>query len=43
MPWSLLEPSEPLFKEPFAPLRHNFPTEIQARSDLIVAVSLGSE
>jgi hypothetical protein len=43
MPWTLLEPGESLFKESLAPLRHDLSARIQARSNLIVAVSLGSE
>jgi hypothetical protein len=43
MPWTLLEPGESLFEESLAPLRHDLPSGIQARSDLVVAVSLGSE
>jgi len=40
---TLLEPGEPLFKEPLAPPRHDLPTGIQACSNLIVAASLSSE
>jgi len=43
MPGTFLEPGESLFEEPLAPLRDDFPAGIQARSDLIVAVSPGSE
>jgi hypothetical protein len=43
MPGAFLEPRESLFEEPFAPLRDDFPTGIQVRSDLIVTVSLGRE
>jgi len=43
MPWAFLEPGEPLFEESLAPLRHDLSAVIQARSNLIVAISLGSE
>jgi hypothetical protein len=43
MSWTLLEPDKALFEESLTPFRHDLPAEIQARSDLIVAVSLGRE
>jgi hypothetical protein len=43
MPWTLLNPGEALFKESLTPLRHDLPAGIQARSNLIVAISLGGE
>jgi hypothetical protein len=43
MSWTLFEAGEPLFKESLAPLRHDLSAGIQARSNLIVAVPLGSE